>query len=64
MKTRRHELTQVYRALRDHYPLGGGWPEGEWPLSGQFRPPRLEVVVGAILTQNSNWKNVERVLPR
>lgn len=34
-------------------------PQGWWP----GRTP-LEIIVGAILTQNTNWKNVEKALAR
>ncbi len=33
-----------------------------WPVSGRFEPPEFEVCVGAILTQNTNWRNVEKAL--
>ncbi|MEM7819920.1 MAG: endonuclease [Candidatus Aenigmatarchaeota archaeon] len=33
-----------------------------WPISGKFRPKEFEICVGAILTQNTNWKNVEKAL--
>lgn len=33
-----------------------------WPMSGKFKPKELEICVGAILTQNTNWKNVEKAL--
>jgi endonuclease-3 related protein len=32
-------------------------PQGWWPAKTQF-----EVVVGALLTQNTNWKNVEKAI--
>ena len=31
-------------------------------MNGRFEPKELEVCIGAILTQNTNWKNVERAL--
>ncbi|MDA2934316.1 hypothetical protein MYX82_08225, partial [Acidobacteria bacterium AH-259-D05] len=31
-------------------------------MSGEFQPRRFEVVVGAILTQNINWNNVESAI--
>ncbi|MGB9577190.1 MAG: hypothetical protein ACPL4N_01735, partial [Candidatus Norongarragalinales archaeon] len=47
-------------------------PQGWWPLRGKYFPgdysrPRnaaqaFEVCVGAILTQNTSWKNVEKAL--
>ena len=32
-------------------------PQGWWPAGSAF-----EMIVGAILTQNTNWKNVERAI--
>ena len=57
-------LLEIYHKLERTYPLGSGWPEGDWPLSHRFRPARLEVVVGAILTQNVSWSNVEKAISR
>lgn len=57
-------LLKIYQGLEDTYPSLKGWPNGEWPLSGEFRPHRFEVVLGAVLTQNINWKNVEKALSR
>jgi endonuclease-3 related protein len=42
----------VYRRLYDRF-----GPQGWWPGETSF-----EVVVGAILTQNTNWKNVEKAI--
>ncbi len=45
-------ITHLYRLLKDHY--------GEqhwWPADTPF-----EVAVGAILTQNTSWKNVEKAI--
>lgn len=51
MNSKRKVLT-IYRILEDHY--GNlNW----WPAKGPF-----EVIVGAILTQNTNWKNVEKAV--
>lgn len=33
-----------------------------WPVRYDFQPREFEICVGAILTQNTNWKNVERAL--
>jgi len=57
-------LIKICQTLEKAYPSPKGWPNGEWPLSGKFRPRRLEVVVGAVLAQNVNWKNVEKALSR
>ncbi|MGJ8455054.1 endonuclease III domain-containing protein [Pseudothermotoga sp. U03pept] len=45
-------LLQIYRTLFDMYGPQGWWPAESW----------FEVVVGAILTQNTSWKNVEKVI--
>jgi endonuclease-3 related protein len=45
----------VFDRLLAAYGPRGWWPGAEAPF---------EVVVGAILTQNTAWTNVERVLPR
>ncbi len=43
---------QVYEKLRDEF-----GHQDWWPADGPF-----EVMVGAILTQNTNWNNVEKAL--
>jgi endonuclease-3 related protein len=45
-------LTDVYRCLFDFFGPQHWWP-GETPF---------EVIVGAILTQNTSWQNVERAI--
>jgi endonuclease III related protein len=47
-----HELHQYYRRLLRAY-----GPQSWWPADSPF-----EVIVGAILTQNTNWRNVERAI--
>ncbi len=43
-------------------------PQGWWPINGEYKQrklsekDRLEVCIGAILTQNTSWKNVEKAL--
>lgn len=46
------QLTAMYRAMVDALGPSHWWP-GETPF---------EVAVGAILTQNTNWKNVEKAI--
>jgi endonuclease-3 related protein len=48
------KITNLYDILFRHYGPQGWWP-GDTPL---------EVAVGAILTQNTNWKNVALALDR
>jgi endonuclease-3 related protein len=45
-------LADIYAALLDHFGPQHWWP-GETPL---------EVLVGAVLTQNTNWTNVSRAI--
>jgi len=46
------ELRRAYRLMRDHFGHQHWWP-GETPF---------EVCIGAILTQNTSWSNVERAI--
>jgi len=48
------KIADLYQILWQHYGPQGWWP-GETPL---------EVAVGAILTQNTNWQNVARAIAR
>ena len=43
---------QIYQLLLDYY-----GPQHWWPADGCF-----EIMVGAILTQNTNWTNVEKAI--
>jgi endonuclease-3 related protein len=47
-----NQITQIYRALAQHY-----GPLHWWPARTRF-----EVIVGAFLTQNTSWNNVELAL--
>ncbi len=47
-----HRLVTIYNAMNDHFGDLSWWP-GE---------TAFDVAVGAILTQNTNWKNVERAI--
>src|SRR5215467_10094503 len=48
----RGEITQYYGALFHRY-----GPQNWWPARSRF-----EVIVGAYLTQNTNWSNVEKAV--
>ncbi len=52
MSTTKDTVAQIYRILLKHYGPRGWWP-GE---------SRLEIIVGAILTQAVAWKNVEKAI--
>ena len=45
-------LTEIYRLLYDAF-----GPQHWWPGETQF-----EIIVGAVLTQNTNWTNVEKAI--
>jgi endonuclease-3 related protein len=46
------QLMEIYNLLYERY-----GPQHWWPGEGTF-----EIIVGAILTQNTNWQNVEKAL--
>jgi len=48
----RGEISSYYRALLAHWGQQNWWPAQS----------RLEVIVGAYLTQNTNWSNVEKAI--
>jgi endonuclease III related protein len=52
MSTTSKTLQEFYRAMRAHFGHQAWWP-GDTPL---------EICLGAILTQNTNWTNVEKAL--
>ena len=47
-----NKVYEIYEILLDHFGPQGWWP-GETPL---------EIMVGAVLTQNTNWTNVSRAI--
>jgi endonuclease III related protein len=51
-QTTRSQITSYYTALLARY-----GPQNWWPAQSRF-----EVIVGAYLTQNTNWSNVERAM--
>ncbi len=48
----REKLEEIYKRLFEHFGC-----QNWWPAENEF-----EVCVGAILTQNTNWSNVERAI--
>ncbi len=52
LRTKPKIFEEIFEKLLTHFGPQGWWP-GETPF---------EVCVGAILTQNTNWKNVERAI--
>ena len=51
-KSKKQTLKKLYTALLTHYGF-----QGWWPGDSDF-----EVAVGAILTQNTSWNNVEKAI--
>jgi len=52
-------LSRLYSILRRQY-----GPQHWWPVDGpkSYEASALEICVGAILTQNTNWQNVKKAL--
>ncbi len=57
-------LFEVYKKLLNHFGKQNWWPvDWEYHLR-EGTNPFDEVVIGAILTQNTSWRNVEKALKR
>ena len=52
-------LMSMYRAMRARFGHRAWWPAADGGTPAQRK---LEVCIGAILTQNTNWKNVEKAI--
>ncbi len=52
MDAKNNPIQQVYQRLHQHYGAQGWWPADD----------AFEVMVGAILTQNTAWTNVEKAI--
>jgi len=57
-------ISKIYTLLYQQY-----GPQGWWPIQGVYKTKkeytaqeRWEIILGAILTQNAAWKNVEKAL--
>ena len=50
-------ITRIYDRLLDSF-----GPQGWWPVKHGIGSPEWEIMVGAVLTQNTNWRNVENAL--
>ena len=48
------QLNEIYKLLLDRF-----GPQDWWPGDGRF-----EIILGAILTQNTNWANVEKAIAK
>lgn len=64
-----YKLLHMYKALHSHFGTQQWWPvteEGkihpEYSGGSKNEKQQLEVIFGAILTQNTSWKNVEKAI--
>ncbi|QWK20655.1 MAG: endonuclease III domain-containing protein [Hydrogenobacter thermophilus] len=57
-------LRKLYEKLLDLYGYQNWWPIDEEYHKNMGTDPRDEVIISAVLTQNTSWKNVERALER
>ncbi|MCX6665506.1 MAG: endonuclease [Euryarchaeota archaeon] len=53
---------KLYECLLSHFGLQHWWPVDEHYHKKNHSDPRFEVMIGAILTQNTAWSNVEKAL--
>jgi endonuclease-3 related protein len=51
------KIIKIYEKLLEHFGT-----QGWWPVRNNFKPNELEICIGAILTQNTSWKGVEKAL--
>ncbi|MBI4018568.1 MAG: endonuclease [Candidatus Aenigmarchaeota archaeon] len=51
------KIISVYKQL-----LKKHGPQQWWPVKHNFQPKELEICAGAVLTQNTNWRNAEKAL--
>ncbi|MBU5678853.1 MAG: endonuclease [Candidatus Aenigmatarchaeota archaeon] len=51
------KLIKIYDILLNHFGR-----QNWWPIIGSKKTKRLEIIIGAILTQNTSWKNVEKAI--
>ncbi len=62
MRSSRSELLRIYDLLLNAYGKQNWWPVDKEYHKSQGTDPREEVVIGAILTQNTSWRNVEKAI--
>jgi endonuclease-3 related protein len=55
-------LTDLYQILLSSFGYQNWWPIDVDYHNTHNTDPKDEVIIGAILTQNTNWKNVEKAL--
>jgi endonuclease-3 related protein len=50
-------ILEIYKKLLGHF-----GSQNWWPVSSGFEPENWEIMAGAVLAQNTGWKNVEKTL--
>jgi len=59
------KLNQLYKILLKQYGRQGWWPiKGKYSGGPNSEKEKFEVCIGAILAQNTAWKNVEKALDK
>jgi endonuclease-3 related protein len=58
------KLYRVIEKLQSDLPPDPSWPNRGWPINHCFNPRSLEILVGAVLTQNTRWERVDEALRR
>jgi len=57
------DIQKIYKILLNKYSRQGWWPiAGKYSGGPRTEAERFEVCIGAILAQNTSWKNVEKAL--
>jgi len=51
------QLMEIYNILYSHF-----GPQGWWPAHSKGEKRKFEICIGAILTQNTAWANVEKAI--
>ena len=54
--------SKIYEILYEHYGTSNWWPMDLNYHRRNNTDPRAEIIIGAILTQNTSWSNVEKAL--
>ncbi len=53
---------KIYKILLDNFGPQDWWPVDKEYHKNRYSDPRFEIIIGAILTQNTAWANVEKAL--
>ncbi len=62
MRSSRVKPLEVFEILLSAYGPQGWWPVDEDYHRKHGTDPREEIVIGAVITQNTSWRNVEKAL--